>query len=71
MPAAILSDAIEGEARDTGLMHAAIAREIAARGRPLTPPVVLLSGGETTVTLRGDGKGGRNTEFLLWYCQVV
>ncbi len=62
---AILSDAIEGEARDVGRVHAAIAREVAARGRPFARPVVMLSGGETTVTLRGAGRGGRNTEFLL------
>jgi len=61
----ILSDAIEGEARDVGRVHAAIAQEIAARGRPFPRPALLLSGGETTVTLRGRGKGGRNTEFLL------
>ncbi|MBE7734015.1 glycerate kinase type-2 family protein [Devosia faecipullorum] len=63
--AAILSDAIEGEARDVALVHAAMAREIAARNRPFSKPVVLLSGGETTVTLRGKGRGGRNGEFLL------
>ncbi|MBO9099330.1 MULTISPECIES: glycerate kinase type-2 family protein [unclassified Rhizobium] len=63
--AAILSDAIEGEAREAARVHAAIAREIAARNRPFAKPVVLLSGGETTVTVAGDGKGGRNSEFLL------
>ena len=64
--AVILSDAIEGEARDVAGMHAAIAREIAARDRPFHKPVLLLSGGETTVTIRGKGgKGGRNSEFLL------
>ena len=63
--AAILSDAIEGEARESAHMHAAIAREVALRNRPFAKPVVLLSGGETTVTLHGKGKGGRNTEFLL------
>lgn len=63
--AAILSDSIEGEARDVGLVHAAIAREVVGRDRPFSKPVVVLSGGETTVTLRGKGKGGRNTEFLL------
>ncbi|MBZ7925366.1 glycerate kinase [Ensifer adhaerens] len=63
--AIILSDAIEGEARDVGRVHAAIAREVAGRGRPFTKPVVVLSGGETTVTIRGKGKGGRNSEFLL------
>jgi glycerate 2-kinase len=65
IPAVILSDAIEGEARDVGRVHAAIAREVAARDRPFTRPVVILSGGETTVTLRAKGKGGRNSEFLL------
>jgi hydroxypyruvate reductase len=64
-PAVILSDAIEGEARDVGRVHAAITREVAARGRPFARPVVILSGGETTVTLRAKGKGGRNSEFLL------
>ncbi len=63
--AIILSDAIEGEARDVGGVHAAIAREVAGRGRPFAKPVVVLSGGETTVTIRGKGKGGRNSEFLL------
>ncbi|HXV30462.1 MAG TPA: glycerate kinase [Sinorhizobium sp.] len=63
--AIILSDAIEGEARDVGLVHAAIAREVATRGRPFQKPVAVLSGGETTVTVRGAGKGGRNSEFLL------
>jgi glycerate 2-kinase len=65
IPAAILSDAIEGEARDVARVHAAIAREVATRGRPFARPVVILSGGETTVTLRGKGRGGRNSEFLL------
>jgi hydroxypyruvate reductase len=65
--AMILSDAIEGEARDIGRMHAALAREVASRNRPFSKPVVLLSGGETTVTISGEsyGKGGRNSEFLL------
>ena len=62
----ILSDAIEGEARDVGMVHAAIAREVRLRNRPFKAPVVILSGGETTVTVRGDaGRGGRNSEFLL------
>jgi len=63
--AVILSDAIEGEAREVGSVHAAIAREVATRNRPFERPVLILSGGETTVTLRGKGKGGRNSEFLL------
>lgn len=61
----ILSDGIEGEARDTGLMHAAIARQVAERGQPFAKPCVIISGGETTVTVRGKGRGGRNAEFLL------
>jgi glycerate 2-kinase len=61
----ILSDAIEGEARDVALVHAAIARQVAAHGQPARAPCVLLSGGETTVTVRGNGRGGRNAEFLL------
>lgn len=65
VPAVILSDCIEGEARDVGRVHAAIAREVASRNRPFPRPVAILSGGETTVTIRGRGKGGRNTEFLL------
>ena len=63
--AVILSDAIEGEAREVGAVHAAIAREVATRDRPFRKPVLILSGGETTVTLRAKGKGGRNSEFLL------
>ncbi len=70
--AVILSDAIEGEARDVAGVHAAIAREIATRGRPFRKPVLLLSGGETTVTVRGDGgKGGRNSEFLLAFALAI
>ena len=61
----ILSDDIEGEARDVGLVHAALARQVARHGQPFARPCVLLSGGETTVTVRGKGRGGRNAEFLL------
>jgi len=61
----ILSNNIEGEARDIGTMHAAIAQQIAQFNQPVQKPCVLLSGGETTVTVRGSGRGGRNTEFLL------
>ena len=61
----ILGDSIEGESRDVALVHAGIARQCALRGQPEAPPCVLISGGETTITLRGKGKGGRNTEFLL------
>ena len=63
---AILSDSIEGESREVALVHAAIARETLAHDQPFTRPVVILSGGETTVTIRGKGgKGGRNGEFAL------
>lgn len=67
VPAVVLSDTIEGEARDIGMMHAAIAREVFLRGQPFTAPIVILSGGETTVTIgsQSGGKGGRNSEFLL------
>jgi len=61
----ILSDSIEGESREAGRVHAAIAREIALNDRPFARPALLLSGGETTVTHHGKGKGGRNSEFLL------
>ena len=61
----ILSDEIEGEARAIALMHAAMARNVALRGQPFAAPCVILSGGETTVTVRGQGRGGRNSEFLL------
>ncbi|MEC5215284.1 glycerate 2-kinase [Actimicrobium sp. GrIS 1.19] len=54
----ILSDGIEGEARDIGLMHAALARQVALHGQPFARPCVLLSGGETTVTVRGTGRAG-------------
>lgn len=61
----ILGDALEGEAREVALVHAGIARQARHRGQPARPPCVLLSGGETTVTVRGGGRGGRNAEFLL------
>ena len=61
----ILGDSLEGEARDVGKAMAGIARQVATRGQPFEPPCVLLSGGETTVTVRGHGRGGRNVEFLL------
>jgi hydroxypyruvate reductase len=61
----ILGDSIEGEARDVGKVMAAIALQVAERSQPFTAPCVLLSGGETTVTVRGTGKGGRNVECLL------
>ncbi|MEI2782026.1 MAG: glycerate kinase [Candidatus Competibacter sp.] len=61
----ILGDSLEGEARDVGTVMAGIAKQVATRGQPFRPPCVLLSGGETTVTVRGKGRGGRNVEFLL------
>lgn len=60
----ILGDAIEGEARDVAQVMAGIARQVRRHGQPAKVPCVLLSGGETTVTLRGKGRGGRNAEFL-------
>jgi len=61
----ILGDALEGEAREVGRVMAGIARQVVTHGQPAPPPLVLLSGGETTVTVRGKGRGGRNVEFLL------
>ena len=61
----ILSDAMEGEARELAKGHAAIALSVARRGTPFQAPCVILSGGEATVTVRGGGRGGRNTEFAL------
>jgi hydroxypyruvate reductase len=61
----ILGNAIEGEARDVGLVHAGIAKQVAGYAQPAEPPCALISGGETTVTVRGVGRGGRNAEFLL------
>jgi len=61
----VLGDAIEGEAREAARVLAGIALSAAAHGVPLAAPCVLLSGGETTVTVRGKGRGGRNAEFLL------
>lgn len=61
----ILGDAIEGEAREAGRVMAGIARSAMLHGEPVKAPCVLLSGGETTVTVRGSGRGGRNVEFLL------
>ena len=63
--ASILGDAIEGEARDVGKVFAGLALQVAERNQPFSAPCVLLSGGETTVTVRGSGRGGRNVEYLL------
>jgi glycerate 2-kinase len=61
----ILSSMIEGETQDVALVHTAIAREILKSNRPVQPPACIISGGETTVTIKGKGKGGRNQEFCL------
>jgi hydroxypyruvate reductase len=61
----VLGDSLEGEAREVGRVMAGIAQQVATHGQPLKAPCVLLSGGETTVTVRGAGRGGRNVEFLL------
>ena len=61
----VLSTEIQGETRDVAGVHGAIAREIVLHGRPVRPPCCVISGGETTVTLRGSGLGGRNQEFVL------
>ena len=61
----ILGDALEGESREVAMVHAGIARQVLRHGQPVRAPCVLLSGGETTVTVRGKGRGGRNAEFLL------
>lgn len=61
----ILGDSLEGEAREVGKVMAGVALQAARHGQPFAAPCVLLSGGETTVTVRGDGRGGRNVEFLL------
>jgi hydroxypyruvate reductase len=61
----ILNPAIQGEARDVALSQAKIVKQISESGRPVESPCLLLSGGETSVTVRGSGRGGRNTEFLL------
>jgi hydroxypyruvate reductase len=65
LTAHILGDSLEAEARDLGKMLACIARQTAVRCQAFRPPCVLLSGGETTVTVKGLGHGGRNVEFLL------
>lgn len=65
LAAYILSDRIEGESRDVGKVLAALARQVADHNQPFVAPCILLSGGETTVTVRGKGRGGRNVEFLL------
>ena len=61
----ILGDSLEGEAREVAIVHAGIARQVLNHDQPAAKPALLLSGGETTVTIRGKGRGGRNAEFLL------
>jgi glycerate 2-kinase len=61
----ILGDALEGEASEVGCVMSGMARQVVAHGQPAPAPCVLISGGETTVTVRGSGRGGRNVEFLL------
>ncbi|GIX27503.1 MAG: hydroxypyruvate reductase [Burkholderiales bacterium] len=65
IPTAILGDSVTGEAREVAQVYAALAREVRAYGHPWRPPVALICGGETTVTVQGKGRGGRNCEFLL------
>ena len=65
--AVVLSDRVEGEAREVGRQQAELVRRIVTSDEPYSPPCLLLSGGETTVTVRGDGCGGRNVEFLLGF----
>jgi hydroxypyruvate reductase len=61
----ILASEVEGETREIARMHAAIAREIVRAGQPVKPPACIITGGETTVVIRGNGLGGRNQEFAL------
>ena len=68
---AVLGDAVTGEAREVAKVYGALSREVKRNGQPWTPPVALISGGETTVTVRGRGRGGRNCEFLLALAQEL
>jgi glycerate 2-kinase len=61
----VLGDSVTGESREVAKVYAALAREVRLHSHPFRPPVALISGGETTVTMRGRGRGGRCTEFLL------
>jgi hydroxypyruvate reductase len=61
----ILSDSLTGEAREAAKFHAALVRQVIRYGQPVAPPCTIISGGETAVTVRGQGRGGRNSEFLL------
>ncbi|WP_027859654.1 glycerate kinase type-2 family protein [Marinobacterium jannaschii] len=64
IPALVLGD-LEGESREVAKVHAGITQQIIKHGQPIQPPCVIISGGETTVTVKGNGRGGRNAEFLL------
>lgn len=66
-----LGDSLEGESRQLALDHAVLARKVAATGSPVAPPCVLLSGGETTVTIHGTGCGGSNMEYLLAFADAI
>jgi len=61
----VLGDSVTGESSEVAKVYGALVRQIRAHSHPFKPPVALISGGETTVTLRGNGRGGRCTEFLL------
>jgi hydroxypyruvate reductase len=67
----ILGDSIEGEASEVAMVHAGIGKQILKHGQPLAKPCVVLSGGETTVTVKGNGRGGRNAEFALALCVAL
>jgi hydroxypyruvate reductase len=67
----ILSTKVEGEAREVAKVHAAIAKEVVGSANPVSPPACILFGGETTVTLQGNGKGGRNQEYALAAAQAL
>jgi hydroxypyruvate reductase len=67
----ILSSSVQGNTAEAALLHGAIAAEIRTSGNPVPPPACVLSGGETTVHVRGPGKGGRNQEFALWLIEAA
>jgi len=67
----ILGENLQGESRDVGKIHAETALQIQKNGNPLSPPAVILSGGETSVTVKGSGRGGPNTEFTLSLLQEL
>jgi glycerate 2-kinase len=69
--AVILSDRFQGEAREMARFHASLVQSIRSHQTPFKAPVVLLSGGEASVTVRGSGKGGRNQEFMAWLCHYL